>query len=319
MTAISVAVAAIRNGRGEYLITRRPDHVHQGGLWEFPGGKFEPGEDLQGALRRELREELGIDVRGFRPLIRIDHDYGDRQVSLRVCLVDAFAGEPHGREGQPLRWVTAQALSEFDFPAANRPIVTALQLPDRCLITPDPSDETAAFLERLEMRLRAGDIRLLQLRAPSLSQERLLRLAEKVMPLARFMDVRVMVNGDPEVALAAGAHGVHLNGRRLSRREGGATPEGLMLSASVHDAHELSLARRAGVDFAFVSPVLPTPSHPGAKVLGWDGFAALADSAGVPVYALGGVGPGDVEQAQARGGQGISAIRGLWNMGASPS
>jgi 8-oxo-dGTP diphosphatase len=85
-----------------------------------------------------------------------------------------------------------------------------------------------------------------------------------------------------------------------------------MLSASVHDRRELMMARDAGVDFALIAPVMPTASHPGAPVLGWDGFAALAALATMPVYALGGVAPADVARAWACGGQGVAAIRALW-------
>jgi 8-oxo-dGTP diphosphatase len=309
LTPVPVAVAAIRNARGEYLIARRPDHVHQGGLWEFPGGKFEPGEDLEHALYRELREELDIRVRGYQPLININHDYGDKRVCLHVSVVDAFAGEPRGCEGQSLRWVSASALSDYDFPAANRAIVTALQLPDCCLITPDPSNDEPGFLRQLEDRLGRGGIHLMQLRAPSLSPDRLVRLAERVMPLARSLDVRVMLNADPDIARAVGADGVHLNRQRLTRWRADTQRDGLMVSASVHDLRELNLANGADVDFALISPVLPTTSHPDAPVLGWDGFAALADAAAMPVYALGGVGPRDVDRARACGGQGVAGIR----------
>jgi 8-oxo-dGTP diphosphatase len=309
---IQVAVAAILNPRGEVLIARRPEGVHQGGLWEFPGGKFEPGEDLHDALRREIHEELGIDVGALRPLITIDHDYGDKRVSLRVCAVESFEGEPHGREGQPLRWVPVDALSGYAFPAANLPIVTALQLPECCLVTPDPAGDERAFLDHLERRLARGDIRLMQLRAPSLGADALARLCARVIPMARSLGVRVMLNADPELARAVGADGAHLNARRLAAWRAGTARHGLMLSASVHDRRELMMARDAGVDFALIAPVMPTASHPGAPVLGWDGFAALAALATMPVYALGGVAPVDVARAWACGGQGVAAIRALW-------
>ena len=104
-------------------------------MWEFPGGKVESGEPVQIALSRELDEELGIQVNGARPLIRISHHYPDKSVLLDVWWVDAFTGEAHGREGQPVRWVRPKQLNEYEFPAANRPIVTAAQLPSRLWIT----------------------------------------------------------------------------------------------------------------------------------------------------------------------------------------
>ena len=101
MKRIHVVAAVIRGADGRILIARRADTQHQGGLWEFPGGKVEEGEAVEVALARELREELGIEVTGSRPLIKVSHDYPDKQVLLDVREVDAFTGEPHGAEGQP--------------------------------------------------------------------------------------------------------------------------------------------------------------------------------------------------------------------------
>ena len=124
---VHVAVAVVTNTAAEILLTRRHQHSHQGGLWEFPGGKVEANEDLADALRRELREELAIDVLEHQPLMRIEHDYGDKQVLLDVHRVTAFRGEPRPCEGQPMRWVASSSLADYAFPAANRPIVAALQ------------------------------------------------------------------------------------------------------------------------------------------------------------------------------------------------
>jgi 8-oxo-dGTP diphosphatase len=113
------------NQRGEILISRRHQDTHQGGLWEFPGGKVEAGETVEDALLRELHEELGIQVQSFRALLEVQHDYGDKQVLLDVWLIDHFSGAASGREGQPLRWCAPSCLREFEFPAANRAIVDA--------------------------------------------------------------------------------------------------------------------------------------------------------------------------------------------------
>ena len=127
MSLVHVAVGVILDADNRILIARRNNDAHQGGLWEFPGGKVEAQETLQVAMARELREELGIDIGGLSPLLEVRHDYGDKQVLLDVHVVRDFTGEPEGREGQPLRWVTAAELHQFDFPAANVPIVEAVQ------------------------------------------------------------------------------------------------------------------------------------------------------------------------------------------------
>jgi len=123
---IHVAVGILTNVAGEVLITRRPDHVHQGGLWEFPGGKVEEGEPVAAALSRELHEELGITVQAAEPWLRVRHDYPDQCVFLDVWRVVVWRGEPHGREGQPLTWVLPAGLETLAFPAADEPIITAL-------------------------------------------------------------------------------------------------------------------------------------------------------------------------------------------------
>ncbi|MEG1042246.1 MAG: Nudix family hydrolase, partial [Pseudomonas sp.] len=166
MKRIHVAAAVIRGADGRILIARRADSQHQGGLWEFPGGKVEDGEAVDVALARELNEELGIVVTRARPLIKIHHDYSDKQVLLDVWEVDGFTGEPHGAEGQPLAWVTARELPQYEFPAANQPIVAAARLPGEYLITPDGL-EVPQMLRGIQKAI-AGGIKLVQLRAPNM-------------------------------------------------------------------------------------------------------------------------------------------------------
>ena len=123
---VVVAVGVIVDDVGKVLIAKRADGLHQGGLWEFPGGKVERGETIKAALTRELFEELGIQLTVASPLVRVEHDYGDKQVVLDVWKVSAFVGEAKGVEGQPIRWVAIDDLSQFEFPAANQPILAEL-------------------------------------------------------------------------------------------------------------------------------------------------------------------------------------------------
>lgn len=126
---LRVAVGVVCDDQNRILIARRAEHRHQGGLWEFPGGKIEDGETLVQALARELNEELGIAVvdEACEPLMVVEHDYGDKAVRLEVCWVRAFTGAATGKEGQPLRWVAAAELDDYAFPAANAAIVKAIQ------------------------------------------------------------------------------------------------------------------------------------------------------------------------------------------------
>jgi 8-oxo-dGTP diphosphatase len=125
---VHVAVGVIYNPQGLILIACRHDDAHQGGLWEFPGGKVESGETVCDALARELHEELGIVVliSSCSQLLKIHHDYTDKVVLLDVWKVVKFDGEALGKEGQPLLWVEPKTLSEYAFPAANTEIIDAI-------------------------------------------------------------------------------------------------------------------------------------------------------------------------------------------------
>lgn len=308
---IHVAAAAVADAQGRILVARRPEGAHQGGLWEFPGGKLEPGETLAKALDRELWEELGIRVLASSPLIRIHHDYGDRDILLDVHRVAAFAGEPVGREGQPLAWLNPDQMDPAAFPAADRPIITALRLPKLYLITgPDPADPQA-FLRRMAAALTQG-VRLVQLRAQGLQDAAYARLAGAAFDLCERAGARLLLNADPDLARDIPAHGLHLTGERLWRLDQRPTGPGAWCGASCHGAADLVRAADLGLDYALLSPVQATATHPEASPLGWAHFAELADRAALPVYALGGLGPADLDTAVGHGAQGIAAIRGLW-------
>ncbi len=122
---VHVAAGVILRDR-QVLIARRHQQAHQGGLWEFPGGKLEDGESVAEALSRELQEEIGITVEAAEPLLQISHDYSDKRVLLDFWTVSAFSGEPAGREGQSLEWCKLERLREREFPAANVPVVDRL-------------------------------------------------------------------------------------------------------------------------------------------------------------------------------------------------
>ncbi len=301
----------LKNPEGEVLLARRPAGSHQGGLWEFPGGKIEPGETAQQALARELLEELGVRVEKCRPLIRVSHCYQDRTVVLDTWLVSRWQGEPRGNEGQPLSWVPPQELCSRPMPAADKPVLGALDLPDIYLITPPAVENREHFLAQLERALKSG-LSLLQFRVFGLEAKRLEHLAREACLLCKEHDARMMLNGSAALAQKIGAHGLHLDRRRLLSSDCRGDYPDLLLSASCHDARELQQAESLGVNFAVLSPVLPTLSHPDAEVLDWDGFSKLCRNASIPLYALGGMSAAMLEQSWVQGAQGIAGIRGLW-------
>ncbi|WP_444915757.1 8-oxo-dGTP diphosphatase MutT [Microbulbifer sp. TRSA007] len=124
---VHVAVGVVTRGDGKILIARRPDHLHMGGRWEFPGGKVEAGESVQEALYRELLEEVAIEVQELQPLVEIRHDYPEKTVLLDTWQVTRFRGEALGREQQEIKWVSAGELDNFHFPDANQAIIEAVK------------------------------------------------------------------------------------------------------------------------------------------------------------------------------------------------
>ncbi len=306
MSPLRVVCALIEAPGKVFLLARRLPHQHLGGLWEFPGGKLEAGERESDALARELEEELGIRPTQAEHWMDVRHAYPEREVVLHVWRVTAWTGEPVGRLGQVLQWVEQSRLHEFEVPAANRPLVNALILPERCLVTGD-AQSAQDFFQRLHAALTSG-LRLVVLRG-----ERALDLAAEAAALVHAAGGRVLLNTTPQYFQQIGsvADGLHLNRHALGALQ--VRPEGVRwLSASCHDAEELAQAQRLGLDFAVLSPVLPTLSHPGAPSLGWARFAELLRDHAMPVYALGGVGDADIATARAHGAQGVAAIRAWW-------
>jgi 8-oxo-dGTP diphosphatase len=124
---VLVVAAALFDHAGRVLIAQRPAGKALAGRWEFPGGKVDAGESEQGALRRELREELGIEVLAARPFMRLAHAYEDRDVELSLWIVERFAGEPRSLDAQRLKWVSPAALAAEDILEADQPFITALR------------------------------------------------------------------------------------------------------------------------------------------------------------------------------------------------
>jgi 8-oxo-dGTP diphosphatase len=306
---LDVAAGVVRDADGRVLIARRLLNTHQGGLWEFPGGKLEPGETAEQALRRELREELDIEAVEASPLISIRHRYPDRSVRLSVWRVERFRGTPRGLQGQPIRWVAPDQLPGFEFPAANRPIVTAARLPDHYAIL-DGGNDPASVRDRLH-RLAARGVKLVRLRASRLDMHQYGALAARAADWCRSLGLRLLLNGDPDLVRRTGAAGMHLGSRQLMALRRRPLDTSCWVAASCHSREELRQAERIGADFAVLGPVRPTATHPEARPLGWPAFAALVDEAALPVFGLGGLGPADTAEAKRRGGQGIAAIRGF--------
>jgi 8-oxo-dGTP diphosphatase len=120
-----VVAAALIDGDGRVLVAQRPAHKQHGGLWEFPGGKIEPGETPVAALARELDEELGIAIGAVEPLAFAESG-GERRMVLLLYRCDAWRGEPAALDAAAIRWVAIDALDDLPMPPADRDLVAAL-------------------------------------------------------------------------------------------------------------------------------------------------------------------------------------------------
>lgn len=311
--AMHVMAGVMLDAEGRVLLAQRPPGKHLAGMWEFPGGKLEPGESPALGLARELREELGIDAAQGESLIRIPWRYGERLLLLDAWTVREWRGHPASLEGQALQWCEPRAVDMAMLAPADRPILRALQLPARYPITPAEVAPEAfdEWRERLALALTEGE-QLLLLRFPRWSLERVRALAHALLPIAHSRGAQLILSGDVEGARELGKGvGVQLKAQQLMAWTTRPLPWDQWIGASCHDAAELAHAAVVA-DFATLSPVAATATHPGQVPLGWNAFRDMVGAAALPTYALGGMQGEDVAAARQVGGQGVAGIRGFW-------
>jgi 8-oxo-dGTP diphosphatase len=300
MLPIEVVAAVIRDAEGKVLIAKRPSDKHQGGKWEFPGGKVEKGESRRSALVRELREEIGIDIGHSARLISVYHEYDDKAIYLDVYEVQQWTGDAEGREGQPIRWVSADELHEFEFPEANSAIVEAACLPKNLKVIGFAKD-AEDFRSQFNEKIQAGNRLFLQsFNAKEASYKPNHEEINWMLDTAASHKVTVMFESPPP--LVRSDYYLHLNAEELQKVQ--EKPSAKRVSAICSNPEELFKAQRLGLDFILIGPVLTNASG-GNKVIGWPMFQSLSARVNIPVYATGGVGDKDMELAREYGAQGI--------------
>ena len=305
---VPVVAAVIERDDGTFLLAQRPAGKVYAGWWEFPGGKVEEGETLRHAVKRELREELGIEVRDADPWIVRQFTYPHATVRLHFFRIRRWEGEPHPHEGQAFAWCRAESVDVDPVLPANGPVFRALSLPVVYGITQAAELGVGLFLTRLDVALARG-LRLVQVREKAMSGEQLASFARAVIERAQSAGAKVLINGDAGLARRVGADGVHLPAARLAHD---GRPDLAWVGASCHDEAEVDAVVAAGADLLVLSPVLPTRTHPEAVTLGWERFGVSAARSPVPVFALGGMTPGLLPEAWQHGGHGIAMMRGAW-------
>ena len=306
---IEVAAAVLHRPDGACLLAQRPKDKIWAGYWEFPGGKVEAGETSRHALVRELKEELGIEVKTSYPWITRIFNYPHATVKLNFFRVTEWSGELHPHEGQQFAWQQVADIRVHPVLPANAPVIRLLTLPSFYAISNVKELGEDDFMRRLEGRLRKG-LRLVQLREKGLSHDATHALALRMKDLLHEYDAKLILNSDIELALEIGADGVQLTSSQIETlRERPSLP---WCGASCHNKKELRWAEALGCDFALISPVQPTPSHPGEPTLGWEKFSSIVNGSSIPIYALGGLTESDMRISWQYGAHGIALLRQAW-------
>ena len=287
----------------QILLSKRHKNTHLGGFWEFPGGKFESGEEPMTCLSRELKEELDIALVDASFMFQVPWNYGEKSVRLWVYEVLRFDGEPRGLEGQDVSWFPSEFLTELQFPRANDAIVRAVGLPRVTkILDPKFAREPKAWVGEMH------DRSVLYLRGLPPGRD-----LEGAVGLAIGKGHKVILTLDQLTCFQEGC-GVHL--RKNDEIQDAleclkALDRPWPLTSGIRDESDIERQRDWPSDAVFISPVRQTSSHFGIPALGWNRFSELACDLGVPAYALGGMTNSDIEVVKRYWGFGVAGISGF--------
>jgi len=311
---IHVVVGVIRNNHNEILVSRRKPNTHLENFLEIPGGKVEQGELPFEALKRELNEELAIQVTKASQLIQIPYQYTKFKLLLDVFVVDEYTGTIESNEGQEVLWKSIDILDDAEFPEANFGILRAIKLPELYPITPSYSADENYF-DHFENIVNKNDIKIIQLRSHELDQEEFRLLAKRCAEKCKKHSVKLILNRELKSIKDLEFTGIHLTSKKLQALNKRPLGSEYIIGASCHNTAEVEKANMLKLDYIFIGPVEQKSNSQTSDVLSWDGFAELSSKSIMPAYALGGMQPNDIPACVQSGGQGIAAIRSFWNAG----
>lgn len=318
---IHVVAGLIRHPQNpqKFFFTQRQKGKHLESLWEFPGGKLEPSESRFHALQRELQEEVGIQVSSAEPFQSLNYRYKEKNIHLDVWEIKRYFGVPHGKEGQKARWVAINEIKNYEFPEADLPVLSALQLPRKILITPDiPEQHEDSFLEHFENLIRCHDYPLVLFRSHHLKIPRYRDIANEMASVCTKGREQLIIHRPDLKSLQSKQFNDfprrHLSSYVLTSMQSNPFASEINLSASCHDRDELIKAQQLKCEFAFLSTLRETLSHPGRKAKGWNGFKQIVAHIQLPVYALGGVRRKDFSVARFQGGVGVAGTGDFWTI-----
>lgn len=307
MNFIDVSVGILLNDT-KVLLGKRPKTKPWAGWWEFPGGKINSGETANDALIRELKEELGITVTSSEPWMIRTHHFNNQPIRLHFFKINSWKKSPIALEHDELKWVEIESPKVEPLLPANQMIFQSLQLPSIYAIT-NMTEFHGNFFSLLERKIKS-EINLIQIRERLLDQNELEIFSKKVLHLARQHKIKVLINANLELAKKIKADGVHLNSKQIY--ENITIPEEMIIGASCHSIEDLKQAEARKYNFALLSPVKKTLTHPSIDPMGWKSFQEIINQVQIPVYALGGMACSDIPNAFESGAVGIAAQRAIW-------
>ncbi len=300
---IYATAGIIRDEHDKILLSKRKKNKFMAGYLELPGGKINQNETEQDGLIRELAEELAIQVINMKFRLKIQHNYPSQIVDITIFDVLSYKHKIDAKEGQLLFWLPVDTAYKYQLLPTMKRVITSLKLTPYYWITPE-----IFSLSQLEIQLKKG-IRLVQLRIKthfSSVQKKLLMHAQI---LCKSYQAALLLNTakNTEMDLTQ-LDGIHLSTKKLMSLKARPISEKKILGASVHNQREITQAARISADFALLSPILKTTSHPKSTPLGWQKAQDLIKKAKLPIYLLGGLDINAIDKARSIGAYGISSV-----------
>lgn len=318
-TAIHVVAGIIRHPKNPSRIffTQRKKGQHLEDLWEFPGGKVEAGESGFHALRRELEEETGIFVHSALPFHSLTHNYHDKKIFLDVWEVKLYSGYAHGKEGQQSKWLGLNDFDEYPFPDADLPVLKALSLPSKLLITPDIFESS---LERSLLHfynlMKTHPYELVLFRSDQLVDKSYFEIASELKHISDKSNAEIIISRPDLDSLKSRSSDPfkrrHLNSQLLRTTFSSPFDESISLSSSSRDKLELEKSEKLNCDFSLLSAVKQTATYAGRPVHGWYQFRKMTMQSRIPIFALGGVEQKDLAGARFQGAVGVAGTSKFW-------
>jgi len=304
MKIIKAVVGVLRNESGKLLIAKRQDNQFMAGFWELPGGKIEGDETTEQTIIRELNEELGIKVDALSLHQTMQHTYVDRAVELCIYNIDQYQNTPTGIEGQQIAWASVQDLYNYQLLPTMKAFIDSITLPNKYWITPSSDHQSEAWMKKFDEKITQG-ISLIQLRSKTtLDNHFIAELYNK----CQQNSTNLLINTIDKSFNELYCDGWHITTNEMLNLKSRPCADDKILGASTHNLNEALKAQAIGADFVVISPVQATQTHPDTIPIGWDAAAEVVEHLNIPVYFLGGMGPGDLDKTTKLGAQGIAGV-----------